>query len=543
MTKLFDILFNWAQAPGRWPLLLLFAIPTLFEFLRQYLSYSFRDVVHYWAFLIVSGCLIVVSGLLYFAIGPEKCARRKLWTTIPLLLIGVLSLSAGVRELIPTALPMDTLVVAVTHFVAVNPAAIDEAGTFPHRIAQQLEAKSHAGVPIEVKVLTQEVVGTTESQRQHAALDLGHSSAGAAHVVLWGDVRKEDRELFVQPRLTIVQPLGTGEIDSRPLGPFVGEEPTFLEFKRHVASEVTNLVALLYGLSYYKAKKWDQASQLLNDIQTAEAHLYKGLSLKNKVLEQYQNTLQINLDILDESERDLGTSVVYFLDKQNSALAALSTRGLADVSVMRNNLSVAVEHYEVALAIAERANSEKDEALALIGACRAKSGMRHYDEAKQDVMRAITVAERLEDKAILVDALNCMAQALVALGENEQSCGRLDEAVAIASKLGDNERLVYLYLYRANVRRKEWQSCLAGHINDSTCLMAYNKANDDYKQSLRLAQKQKYTAVTAPISEMIDALAKERGGETSPVFTPSIISSLHARRSAANTNKITMSGI
>lgn len=124
---------------------------------------------------------------------------------------------------------------AMALFTPVNDAAINEAKTLPHRIAQKLLEKPQDAIPLEIKILDLEIVAISESKRREIALNLGRSRQGAAHIILWGDVRNEEGELYVEPQITVVQPLGKVSIDERRPGEFVSTEPNFLRFKRMIS--------------------------------------------------------------------------------------------------------------------------------------------------------------------------------------------------------------------------------------------------------------------------------------------------------------------
>ena len=339
MNKLLDIFIEWAKTRERWPLLLLFAIPVAFSATQQYFDLTFRDTVHHWSFLIFSGSFIIISGFIHFAVSPNRLRLRYSWIASGFVLLGISTTIVGILQLKSPSLSKDRLVVAIALFTPINDAAKNEAKTLPHRIAKKLREKPQDAIPLEIKILDLEIIASSESKRHEVALNLGRSRQGAAHLILWGDVRKEDGELYIELQITVVQPLGKVIIDEQHRGEFVSTEPNFLQFKRMVSAKTADLVTFIYGLAFFKTSQWDKAVEVLTHVQSTEGRLYKALSLKGKYIDHFRlkGPSDLSENILEDSKHELAVSFESFMNRDNFDLAALTSIGLGDVLRMLRN--------------------------------------------------------------------------------------------------------------------------------------------------------------------------------------------------------------
>lgn len=282
MDRLFAIFIEWAKKDKRWPFLLLLVIPVTFTCIQKYFELSFQETAWHWCFWIGTGALFILSGVLYWAVLPQELNKRLLKVGCPLSFFGIILIVVGIWQTIPSKLPEDRLVLAIVRFTPISPGADEEANNLPHRIEQELRDKQLKGAPIEIKRLSIQVEGTDEQARQEVAMSLGISRKGGSHVVLWGDVRKDEGELYVEPHLTIARQLQKIPIEERKLKKYTSYEPEHINFKKRLSNEIADVVILVYGLAYYNAMDWDKAIQILDHVQTNEGYLYKGLSLDNR---------------------------------------------------------------------------------------------------------------------------------------------------------------------------------------------------------------------------------------------------------------------
>ncbi len=337
MGYLTDLFTKWAAQKKRWPLLLLFIIPVWFELVQQYHELSFRDALINGWFLIGAGVILVTTALLYLIV-----SRRKL-----------------------SPLPKDKLVVTITTFVPVGDAAGDDALTIPHRIAEQLQHRQAKGAPLKIKRSKVSVTGATDEVRQETALVLGRSSKDQAHVVIWGDVRRDEGELYVHPRLTIANPLGAVPMEGRELGPSINTGPDHLVFKETLASEVADLITLIHGLAYFRGKNWNQAVDILTPLHTFAGHFYLGLAFQSRAQR------------LATPQADLRAAITAY----RAALEVYTRDDLPqDWAMTQNNLGNALR------TLGERTTGEEGNRLLseAVAACRAALEVRTRDDLPQD---------------------------------------------------------------------------------------------------------------------------------------------------------------
>lgn len=331
MDKLVDILAE--HAKKRWTLVSLFLVPGFFWLSQAYFSLSFRETIEHWSFLLASGLTLTLAGVLDCKGYPQKVYGLIPWAGLTL--CGVVLSSAGLWQLRSPSLPSDRLVVAIAQFSAVSLGAKEEAKNVTHRIYREISKKRDEGSPIEVKFLAKEVVGDTEKARQEKAMQIIRSRGHSAHVILWGDVRKDENELYVEPRLSMVTQLGAPPLRRMPmmvvpskrtdLREFVTYEPEKIRFKKRLSQEVADIVTFSCGLACLRAGKLDRALELLGRVTSNEALLYRALSFFEKAtVDKSESHLRSALELLnricdsikwDESSEEYDLCCVAFTNR------------------------------------------------------------------------------------------------------------------------------------------------------------------------------------------------------------------------------------
>ena len=258
-------------------------VPLFFGIIQQYFSLSFRETFWHWTFLSINGLLFIFSGTLDRVFFPQKL--HGLFPNIFLVVCGALFLTGALWRLKPVSLPKDRLIVAVAQFNSVSPGAVDEADNIQHRIYQELK-KNHKGAPLEVKCLPDKVVGSGDQEKRKTAIQLTNTDRNSAHMVLWGDVRKDEEELFVEPHLTVVNHLPEASLEERTLQAYVSCEPNKLQFKKRLSTEIADVITVICGIAYCKAERWDAAIEVLRSVSSNEADFYKALSFYGSSIEK-----------------------------------------------------------------------------------------------------------------------------------------------------------------------------------------------------------------------------------------------------------------
>src|SRR3989339_417653 len=259
--------------------LLLFIPVVVFPFTKLFYELSFHDTFFNWFFLILTAFLLFLAAILGFIFNKFK---KHTITINFILLIGGIGIPIYCYYLYkPLQLPDDKLVVLITRFTPVSPAAEEDSENIPHRIEQELQKKQTEGIPLQIKRISKQVIGCNKDSRYDCAIKIGSSKEGYAHVILWGDVRKDESELYVTPNLTIIKKMKNVNVDDREIV-FSNKENNHIDFKELIAKEISNITAFVCGLAYYEAKKWDEAIQIFDRIPSDEGQFYKGLCLYDR---------------------------------------------------------------------------------------------------------------------------------------------------------------------------------------------------------------------------------------------------------------------
>lgn len=276
LCKLF---INWVIEKKYWHFLLLFLILCLFILTELYFALSFADTCSHWFFLISTGLILIIMGTLGFAFKKYEKYRKSLFAIyISFILGGIGTLIFCYFQYKLPLLPDDKLVVLITKFTSASSAAEEDSENIPHRIEQTLKKKQTEGIPLEIKRISKQVRGTDKYSKHNCALKIGASKEGHAHVILWGEVRKDENELYVTPRLTIIKKMKNVNVEDREIE-FSNKENNHIDFKEHIAKEISNITTFVCGLAYYEAKKWSEAIQIFDQIPSDESQYYKGLCL------------------------------------------------------------------------------------------------------------------------------------------------------------------------------------------------------------------------------------------------------------------------
>ena len=307
MCTIFEII-TWYEKMRRWSLRFLLSIPLAFLLCKFYFEFSFREAIWHWLFWIISGISIAISGILDNAKFPQKI--RGLWPSGFLTLCGVACLIVGILQLRPPTLPADKLVVTIARFTPISTGAEEDADNFRHRIELKLLEKAHAGAPLIIKHTSRRVKGSNGKARQKDAEKIGKAKESYAHVVLWGEVRRDEGELFVGAYLAISNKLRGMPLVEKELGEFYSYEPHHLEFKKRFSEEFADITLFIYGLSFYKIGDWYRSADILEHVKSEEAYFYRGLALYNIAQQALKpdGVLQAAVEALEQIQWDPKTN-------------------------------------------------------------------------------------------------------------------------------------------------------------------------------------------------------------------------------------------
>jgi len=224
---------------------------------------------------------VLVSLLYLFSMN-----KYKIIISLIILISGLVILYNGI---FPKKLPKDTLVISVATFQAVSENAKDDAINITHRIKSLLTEKNEKGLPIIIK----QIEGTIKIKSSNDAKVYCNSQPYNCHIIVWGEVRKDENELYVQPYITAINNYNKNKIKDGNIKPLLSKSIEKIKFKEHVSDTLTDLIILAYGLCYYNNGDYNNAIKIFSHTNYGETQIYKGLSYY----------------MLGDSLRDLGTLV------------------------------------------------------------------------------------------------------------------------------------------------------------------------------------------------------------------------------------------
>lgn len=524
MSKLIDMFVEWAKKDGRWPLLILLILPGVVKFSQDYFQLSFRTALTHWSALIGGGALLVVAGALYGLVSLQAARERRILAGA-LLLAGLAGVGTGFWHLRPAPLPSDRLVVAIARFTPVSAGAREDADNLGHSLEQMLRDRQKVGLSLDVKRLSFDIAGADERARRAAAVAVATSRDGAAHVVLWGDVQRDEGQLYVEPRVTVARPLGKELPEERSLGRYTSEGPSHLGFKRRLTTDVSDMIAFVYGLALYNAGRWQEAAGVFEQSSSAPNRLYHAMSLIAQYVDHFRRTFDqtARLEYLRAAELELGAVHQALLDVNDTNLATLSLLELGNSLRMRNQWHDAQEQYEKAEALARRTRNTALEAAARRGQARAKIGGGDVEGALKDIDQAIEIYRARNEPSRVFDALVLKAEFQEVRGDLGGAIETLDSAFSLTRSLEDRGALFYGYLDRASIQEKLAVQ-YAGERAFAKAYSASKLAKGDFERARAIAAALSWTALARSVDGILERLesrrqaieAMERIGRTPP---------------------------
>ena len=397
---------------------------------------------------------------------------------------------AGALQLRPAPLPSDRLVVGIARLTAVAAGARDDADNLAYSLEQTLRDKQKSGLPLEVKHLTSEIAGVDERTRRAVAVSMANSREDAAHVVLWGDVQRDEGQLYVELRLTVARPLGKELPEERSLGRYTSEGPSHIPFKRRLSTDVAETVSFIYGLTLFNGGYWNEAAAIFEQSNSPPNHLYHAICLLAQYREHFQKTLNAGtgLETLHSAAEELLAAYHVLSDTNDFDLASLSLIKLGDTLRWRSDWDSALKRYDEAVALAAKARNSAREAQARVSRARAKLlGTRDFTGALDDIELAISIYQKGKQAPDLFDALDVKAEIQAEQNDLSGAIQTLDRAFSIAADVDDRGLFFYGYLDRADVEQKMVQNYMEER-NFAKARDAGDRAKNDYQRALAVAQ-------------------------------------------------------
>ena len=229
----------------------------------------------------------------------------------------------------PGSLPEDILVVAVAPFLPANPETQKESADLARQIGRRLMDSQSEGVPLQVKYLSRPVTGKDERERRQSVLRLSQSREGRAHLILWGDVRKDQGKLLISARLTVTRCSERTPIALRRMGEFISPQPRHLPLPEFPADQPAALLNLANGLAYYNVNLLERAIKIFERVQSNEGHFYRALCLQRRSREvsNPQKYLRATIDAYQKLQSSAPQPLI--LEGDSVAMASRFNRAIA----------------------------------------------------------------------------------------------------------------------------------------------------------------------------------------------------------------------
>jgi tetratricopeptide (TPR) repeat protein len=192
---------------------------------------------------------------------------------------------------------------------------------------------------------------------------------------------------------------------------------------------------------------------------------------------------------LPRAAAELTTSYEAFIARGDLAPAALSVIKLGDIYRMQDAWPQAIDLYSRAYKLARQAQHPAYQAQALLGRARAALyGLRDYGTASADIDQALALSAQLAEKGALADALDYQGQVQVSRGELIAAADTFNRALEVARQVGDQTRVFFAYLGRAEIYQKLAEKC-DYQRSFEPCYEAMQHAKADYQRAREIARQ------------------------------------------------------
>ncbi len=300
LKELLKEYIDWAKKDNRYPLLFPLIIPLVFLSVQDYFkTRSFAETIHHQVFLIGSGSVVVLSGILFFLL--MRKSRKRLAAGGSIAVCGLAAVAYGIFILTPCKLTQDRLVVAVVEFQPEKSAEENDAVTIRNALWVKLQNYEKYGVPILAKKLNKRIVFESPEKGSAAAKKIGKSRRGCAHLVIWGTVERlgsENNDLCIVPYVTVAQNMTSVQIQE---SQFEGLYDEDVNFHKRTSSEIADVIKFTGGVAYYKTGDWENAIKLFENVELYDAMVMLGMSYLKigdhpKSLEAFEQALALRPD-------------------------------------------------------------------------------------------------------------------------------------------------------------------------------------------------------------------------------------------------------
>lgn len=159
--------------------------------------------------------------------------------------------------------PSPDFTIAIADFHAVTPSAINDTSAVSHRVLQSLRRRLASEPGIAVVHLSDQVQARTEDEAIVTVQRVCSAAARHIDLVIWGEIRRDESELLIAPRVTWCHMAEPFQAEERLRNPFVATAPSHLTFKQRVSSEIVDVATAAVALERYRRGEFQSALLML----------------------------------------------------------------------------------------------------------------------------------------------------------------------------------------------------------------------------------------------------------------------------------------
>lgn len=453
ITMLFNYFIGWAKTNKRYPLILPFLIFFIYLFVFNYFqTETFKETLHHDYFLIISGIVLGITGILYACLDFKKRIIARYSVGSIFIILGFTFISLGFFQRISPPLPDDKLVISVAEFdfEPNTKASKNDSISIQKFICDELRKKALNGVPIAVKEPRYIVrFGNQLREGEAQAKKLGTSRKGAAHIVVWGQLGRygkndNDEALWVRPIFTVCQPFRNMQVKGIDLRALY-DEP--LAFPKLYVPQIADALTILSGLAFFANGLHEEAitsfynsGWMMTDL-TSCIEAMKNINSDNL---KHKMVIYNTFGMVYQRLMRYSTAKLFFLqvtEIDNGNYAALNNLALCDM---------ALKNYNKALQAFNKLLEQRTNPVVLsnLAFCEFELGntvqaIEHWEESLKQFLHLPELPMKKYD---ILDAKSGLALGYFDLGKVDQAVSLFQEVLNENNAYGKPEALkAYLW--------------------------------------------------------------------------------------------------
>jgi hypothetical protein len=270
--------------------------------------------------------------------------------------------------------------IAVLEFTPISDDAKIDSKNFQDRLYHRLLDIRPGASDIQIKRFS-ENIKILETQQKREALCLRHYR-GRAQIVVWGDIRIENGEAFIRPRVSLIKPIRSLDRGSMGIGELKGDIVS-LDFKKATADNISAIVDEVLGINYYLNQKFNLALDHFNNSSTITSLYFAGLTHHDLAAQgvKFDHNISISKGIFNTIEK-------HHTSNPNALIAA--SIGLGNIALFESNhnndigfLKVSEQYYKNAINLCKIYNlTNENYGLALTNLATVVNEIAKYENDK-----------------------------------------------------------------------------------------------------------------------------------------------------------------